>query len=48
MTTGKLKIIKNNYCQIGKSGLFLHKMQKYARHHKDVLLTYHLRGTIFR
>ena len=31
MTTGKPKIIKNNYCQIGKSGLFLHKMQKYAR-----------------
>ena len=30
MTTGELKIIKNNYCQIGKSGLFLHKMQKYA------------------
>ena len=31
MTTGEPKIIKNNYCQIGKSGLFLHKMQKYAR-----------------
>ena len=31
MTTGKPKIIKNNYCQIGKSGLFLHRMQKYAR-----------------
>ena len=34
MTTGKPKIIKNNYCQIGKSGLFLHKMQKYACHTK--------------
>ena len=30
MTTGEPKIIKNNYCQIGESGLFLHKMQKYA------------------
>lgn len=48
MTTGKPKIIKNNYCQIGKSGLFLHKMQNTPAHHKDVLLTYHLRGTIFR